>query len=496
MSVVTATEDITPATQLFKHYLRVLRRRWILVTLLCVGVVAAAALAVRLWNPPYNARAVVQVPTTWTGSLADVRLDIGYTERLLNTYVALSASGRLNGRVAERLPELDTSSLTINLDIPANTELLISQASATTPELAATGANAAAEMLVEELQGDLNSRFTAASESLTDQIEVLDRRLADLPEDDDSAFGLRNELLGQREVLQRDLNQVRALSQAASSGVTIVETAELPSARPSVTRLIGLAAIVGLAGAVLLVIVIDRLDETVFDVDEITTQRGYTVLGEVVMGESQRGPNRSNAGSPLAIDPTAVSLAYRLKAASPRTLMTTSVHWDPATVSYVAELCRALASTGLRLVVVDTAVSPTRLATLLGAHGDGTDVGLPGHDANPTVAAGVTKLTANDNLHMASVRWAVDFIGMSDYPRKALDRLESDYDVVVVFVPGLLDRAEASLLGKAVEGTLLVIGEGAVSENDLQASFRQIESLPSRFLGVVVGKHRTRRPVH
>jgi capsular polysaccharide biosynthesis protein len=497
MSRVTTADDVTPATKLLKHYVRVLRRRWMLVALLSLGVVAAAALAIRMWNPPYQARAVVQVPTTWTGSLADVRLDVGYTERLLNTYVALSESGRLDGRVAVRLPDLDTSSLTISLDIPANTELLIAEASASTPELAATGANAAAEMLVEEIRDDLNARFAAASESLQEQIKALDGRIADIPQSDGTDAGavleLRNELLEQRELLQRDFNQVRALSQAASSGVAIVEMAEPPSSRPSVTLLITAAAIIGLAGAVLLVIVIDRLDETVFEVDDVTTQHGYTVLGEVVTSAGRGEHNGTAMNAALAIDPQALGLAYRLKTASPRTLMTTSVHWDYPTVSYAAELCRALASTGLKLVVVDTAIAKTRLATLLGVerhHGD------PRSGSSKSVAADTTQPTKNDNLHVASARWAVQFIGMSDYPRKALDRLESDFDLVVVFVPGLLDRAEASLMGKAVEGTLLLVGEGAVNEDDLRASFRQIESLPSRFLGVVVGKHHTRRIVH
>ena len=496
MSHVTTADDVTPATKLLKHYLTVFRRRWMLVTLLFLGVVLAAALAVRMWNPPYNARAVVQVPTTWTGSLADVRLDVGYTERLLNTYVALSESGRLDGRVVARLPDLDTSSLTINLEIPANTELLIAEGSASTPELAAAGANAAAEMLVEEIEDDLNARFAAASDSLTEQIEALDRRITDLPqgeEADASVLGLRNELLGQRELLQRDLNQVRALSQAASSGVAIVETADPPSSRPSVTLLITLAAIVGLAGAVLLVIVVDRLDETVFEVDDVTIQHGHTVLGEVVTSAGRGEHNGTAMHDALSIDPRALSLAYRLKTASPRTLMTTSVHLDYPTVSYAAELCRALASTGLKLVVVDTAIAATRLATLLGVENHDTE---PRPGSNMSVAADVTQPTRNDNLRVASARWAVQFIGMSDYPRKALDRLESDFDLVVVFVPGLLDRAEASLMAKAVEGTLLLVGEGAVSEDDLRASFRQIESLPSRFLGVVVGKHRARRPIH
>lgn len=471
-----------------RTYLRLFRRRWLLVLVTILGTVGAIILAAILWDPPYEARSTLQVPATWTGSLENVQLDVDYTERLLNTYVALSESGQLNRQVAERL-NLPDDELETELEIPANTELLVAKATASTPEIAASGANELATLLATEIRNDLAGRFRTAGASLERQIGELDDRIAELG----STGSLRSELITQRELLQTDFNRLRALREAAVRGVSVVESAEPPSNRSDVVWLLALALVVGLSGALVFVIVVDRLDETVFDVGLLTTQLGYRVLGEVT--SSAHDPDDPATVGSVDVDPRALHLAYRLKSDVPRTLMVTSVRSGRRPTEQVAQLCIALASTGVSVLVVDTAVSPVELAPLLGV-----DPKTGVADAEWTSSSvNATAPTSYENLSIAAARWAPQFMTLPYSIVRALDQLREGFDMVVVYVPALNDRAEASLLGKVVEQSILVVGEGAVTDEDLRQALRQMEAMPSEFLGVVVAtvdERRWRTRVH
>lgn len=470
-----------------RTYVRLFRRRWLLVLLTLVATIVAVVLAAVLWDPPYEARSVVQVPATWTGSLENVQLDVGYTERLLNTYVALSESGQLNREVAERL-EVSDDALETSLEIPANTELLIAKATASSPMVAADGANELAGLLTEEIRDDLAGRFRAAGDSLQTQIREIDGRIAELNSSGASRGRLRGELTTQRELLLNDFNRLRTLSEAAASGVTVVDTAEPPSDRSDITWLLVLALAVGLFGAVVFVIVVDRLDETVFDVGLLATQLGHPVLGEVA--SAARGPKGRPNEELLYIDPQALRVAYRVKSDAPRTLMATSVQSDRESAVQVAQLCVALASTGVKVLVVDTAVGEVKLAPLLGVDADGraSEFTWTTSDSTETTVA-----TSYDNLFCASARWAPQFIGLPEYPARALEQIRQGFHTVVVYVPALIDRAEASLLGKVIDQTVLVVGEGAISDEQLRLALRQMAVMPSEFLGVVVASRGGRR---
>lgn len=474
-----------------RTYLRLFRRRWLLVLMTILGTVGAIVLAAILWDAPYEARATLQVPATWTGSLENVLLDVDYTERLLNTYVALSESGQLNREVAERL-NLSDDELETELEIPANTELLVAKATASTPEIAASGANELATLLATEIRNDLAGRYRTAGASLERQIGELDERVTELGSTG-SPDRLSSELITQRELLQNDFNRLRALREAAARGVSVVESAEPPSNRSDVVWLLALALVVGLSGALVFVIVVDRLDETVFDVGLLTTQLGYRVLGEVT--SSAHDPDDPASVGSVDVDPRALHLAYRLKSDVPRTLMVTSVRSGRRPTEQVAQLCIALASTGVSVLVVDTAVSPVELAPLLGV-----DPKVGGADAELTSSSvNATAPTSYENLFIAAARWAPQFMTLPYSIVRALDQLREGFDMVVVYVPALNDRAEASLLGKVVEQSILVVGEGAVTDEDLRQALRQMEAMPSEFLGAVVAtadERRRRTRVH
>jgi Mrp family chromosome partitioning ATPase len=149
-----------------------------------------------------------------------------------------------------------------------------------------------------------------------------------------------------------------------------------------------------------------------------------------------------------------------------------------------------LASSGLGVVVVDAAFEGSMLHSELGTSD------RPGfHDAlrNETHLTDVAAPTRHPHLHLVPAGSGPQSMGTVIWARKALEELTDAFDVVVVHAPPLLDRAEASVLGQAVDGTVLVVEEARIAETDLDEALEQIAALPSPFLGVVVTRPARRR---
>lgn len=471
-----------------------LSRRRKVFALVYVGTVLGAVLAAALWTPPYEARAALQVPTAQTGSLEYLQFDSGYTERLLNTYLALGERGRLRDELAGQLG-VDLSEVETELELPTNTELLFVRASAPDPEVAASAANVMARLLTQEIRQDLEQRFDAAREVLRGQLDELDERVEALggeSEAADTPDSTRVQaLLAQRDELERSYTQALALGAVSTAGVTIVERADVPNQRrgPSPLLIGALAGMAGLASALTAAAAIDRLDPTVFDVAQAVARRGHPLLGKARTTTVRRHSQLDEKSDFDAIEPQAMALANRLRSASPRSLLVTPARGHPSTSLIVADLARALVSSGLEVVLVDAAERS----------------GLPSHLGTPdrpgfydalrdeTPLTEVATPTHYPHLLLVPAGLAVERLGTSVWARKVFEELTDVFDVVLIHAPPLLDRAATSVLGRAVDATVLVLQEAGIVETDLDEALEQVTSSPSAFLGVIVTRWSRRR---
>ncbi|MGG6380040.1 polysaccharide biosynthesis tyrosine autokinase [Paenarthrobacter sp. NEAU-H11] len=76
----------------------------------------------------------------------------------------------------------------------------------------------------------------------------------------------------------------------------------------------------------------------------------------------------------------------------------------------------------------------------------------------------------------------------------AIDRLELDFDVVIIDAPPLLPVTDASVLAQRVGGVVLVVGSQQVKASDLEKSLTALEMVDAELLGVVLNKLPSKGP--
>ncbi len=475
------------ARGILEAIVRVLRRRRVVFAAVLAGSLLAGALVAVYWTPPYEGRAVLQVQTASAGSLENVEFDLFYTDRLLNTYTQLAESDQLHDELVSQLGA--EGPLGLRAEVPANTELLVVEATAANPQLAAEAANALATRLADAIRQNLTQRFDAGREALQQQLEQIDQRLAELRAQPGEQPDAVADLLVERDSVARTYNEALSLGASSIAGVSIVQPADVPTARAfSPVLLVGLAGLFGILGGFALALLVDRLDRTVYDVEHAVRERGYPVLGELTVGAT------SSDQDEVALGPQAIGVAFRLRQASPRSLLLTSAFSGSITPAMVVDLTRALASTGVEVAALDATFAPELHAALGTPDRPGLQEAL--RYGKPLAELAVparyphVHLVPGGKANGATANVIEAFWGLNQ-----LDSLTDAFSLVVVYASPLLERAEASLLGRSVEGTVLVLEDGRMRDTDLDEGLEQVTALPSTFLGVVVARpaRRTRR---
>jgi len=161
-----------------RKYLEILnRRKWVVVITAVVTFVVTVVGTLRA-TPVYSAVAMVRVAQADPGTVSYT--DLGYTDRLIQTYVQLLKSRPLLEEVIGRLGlELNPYDLAqmVGAEAVLNTELIRIGAESHSPELAAAIANTLAAVLVEQGQALYSGQGRSAREILLEQITILEEQL-------------------------------------------------------------------------------------------------------------------------------------------------------------------------------------------------------------------------------------------------------------------------------------------------------------------------------
>src|SRR4051794_30110808 len=133
------------------HYLAILRRRkWVILVAMIVTI-AVTLIVTLLTKPWYEASATLRIETLSGGASQYVGYnDIMYADRLMNTYTKIATADSTMKELAQRLGVQKAPQVVA--EIPANTELISLKVGDTNPALAATAANALADILVADFK--------------------------------------------------------------------------------------------------------------------------------------------------------------------------------------------------------------------------------------------------------------------------------------------------------------------------------------------------------
>jgi non-specific protein-tyrosine kinase len=460
----------------------------------------------------YEVRAVLVVGQSLTGGNPDYSQLLA-SQRLSTTYASVATTRSILRTVIDKLGLPDTpEQLAIRVRATAASEsaLLTITAQDADPDRAASIANALASELmasttsVQGREADIQALVDADLQATQDQIEASQeevKRLIDLasptPEDAARLATLQGQLISLRSTFATLLS----FSSGSGSNLLMLVDPAVPPLTPIAPRPLFntlLAAVVGLALAVVVALVWQVLDDTVKGADDVHAVSGLPTLGAIMKmpGDGRVGEVHRLAALVFPRSPAAeafrtlrTNVGFSAVDEPIRTLLVTSSAPGEGKTVVAANLAVVFAQTGRRVLLVDADLRKPGVHAIFG---------VPN-------ARGLTSLLSDEDEHPESVAQATEqdqlwvltsgplppnpaeLLG-SQRMRATIERLCASFDLVVVDSPPLSGFADSAILGSLVDGALLVVDAGRSRRGALRQSRRVLANASTRVLGAVVNR--------
>lgn len=428
-------------------YLQILWRRKLVIITTALFALATVVAGKVMIPPTYTTTATLRVLTATSGSSDYFDYELGYSDRIMNTYVEIATSSPILTTVLEELG-IDTLPK-ITVEALPDTELLQITVRDTDSTLARNVANTLAEVLVNHRPVGGNRVYVVQPATPPEPPDVIDSLMH-----------------------------------------------------------IALGLVVGLMGGGGLAFVFESLDTRLHTAGQIASTTNLPVLGEIpVAGRRKRKVllatlypyceafNRLGTGI----------LAHTTPEAGPRTFLVTSAHPLEGKSTVVANLAASLAWTDKRVVVIDADLRRPTLHTHLALpNANGLSSLLRGETALSEAirfaqSAGVHVITSGPTPPNP-----IALLG-SGKMRVLLEELARQFDVVLLDSPAFLVVADTAALAPVVDSVIIVARRGSTQRKAVLDTRQQLAALNPLVLGVVINRakpdavHRYRRyyrPAH
>ena len=526
-----------PEAARLEDYLRAVQRhKWVVIALTILGLVAAV-LFTSSQTPTYTATSTVLLGPSPIGSLDDSRL---VSPNLEQEREIVSSNETATAVIAEMGLDTTPGALLKNLEVEFRPDSNVMNISYTSldPEAAQAATDAFANNYVNTRESEAinyyNKQIESANETLArKQAEATDtatsledaeaaesairsepaspERTANLSNAQTNSNNLRttyNGLLADIRALNSTIDSANARLASRSPAAEVLRSAAVPAAPDGIPRSLVLVGglLMGLLAGVVTAFLLERLDTTARDSEDVALALGSTVMGAIpTLGLGHRaGPSSlimlSSGG---AARTTAAREAFRRLRSSVQFLNSSSgVSSIIVTSSSPAEgksltsanLAIALAQNGSRCVLVSADLRRPSLEKLFGMEGP-----RPGLAEYLAAAAELNaeKVPGIDNL------WLIRSGNPPNNPGELLnsDRFEQmikelereDVEYVVVDTPPVLSTADAVSAARYVDGVIVVVDTERTETADLLQVRADLERSGSKLLGAVMNRQQFER---
>jgi len=305
---------------------------------------------------------------------------------------------------------------------------------------------------------------------------------------------IRANLLGSYE-------SIRLARLSSTSNIVAIEPAVAPSSpvRPKPLNSMGLGMAVGLVLAAGIVFLVEYLDDTIKNVDQVSSALGLPVLGYIAelehnqdkayVSENPRSPV-SEAFRTLRTNLGFVSVDKPLK-----TLLIASVHPSDGKTTIATNLAITLVQGGKRVLLIDADLRRPRLHHHLDLS---NGMGLSDLFHEQLAVQDAAQVWKNKNLGVITSGGIppnpADLLA-SERMASILDSAGKFTDIVIIDAPPFL-VADASILASRVDGVLLVIRPGKTPLDAAITSLEQMRRAGANVLGVVFNRIPRNQPYY
>lgn len=307
-------------------------------------------------------------------------------------------------------------------------------------------------------------------------------------------------------ILQREVDSNRQLydgllqryKEIGSSGVgtnniSVVDRAKI-STQPSSPNLLinaALAFILGLGLAAGLIFLLEKMDSSIRDPQDVSNRFGLPLLGTIpeVFGQAVAESILDKKSTIYeAYFSLMTSLSFMTSHGTPRSIMLTSSR--PKEGKSNSSLCLAtvLAATGKSVVLVDADVrNPSLNRYLEIPNKRGLSHYLSGDDDIDGMIEALPKFGFSIITAGKMPPNAAELLG-SDRFETLVDTLLKRFDHVLVDSPPLLGLADAPLIARRVEGVLFTIEANSTKSRVIQTSLTRLRMAGAKLFGAIVTK--------
>lgn len=506
-----------------RRYLGLLKK-WGWLILLITGLAAAGSYFYsRTLAPTYRTDTVLLVGQEQQNSNPTFN-DIYVSNNLAQAYALLVSQPSVLQAAANEIKwdgPWQSLYFAVSATAPANGQTIRISGTASTPERAQLIANEIARQLI--LQSPISQQQKASDTQrnfITDQQALLQsqiissqRLLANLNQQaalESDAVKL-DDLNTRITALQTKIDnwQKTYLSMGtllnSSSGryVTVIAPAPLPSSpvSPNIPQNVLFAAAAGLVLAFGVVLLLEYLDDTIKNSEDVQRVLELNTLGSIARIQPVRSPSDAlitmkHSRSPIAEDYRILrtNLRYAAIENPGGALLVTSANPGEGKTTTAANLAIAMAQAGKRVVLMDADLRRPSVHRLFGLSGE----------------RGLSELFLEDGPMLEEVLQTTEVPGLSvlvsgEQPPNPAEMLESRRmtnlfqklreiaDIVVVDSPPLLAVADANILASRCSGAILVVDSGRTRTEAVRRVSETLRHSQVKVLGVVLNRISSRR---
>jgi len=417
-----------------KDYLEIFARRKWVIFLTVFFTLAIVIIGVIQAPPKYTAIAELRVLTAKAGSVDFLEFNVEYSERLIGTYVNIATSNPILEELSRHVTPLPK----ITVEHTPNTEIIQLKVEDIDPALAQYAANKLAQIII-----------TQSAQLYSDQ--------------------------------------------STPTNIYLVNPAKIPE-KPSSTPpwvVIGLGFAIGLMGGIGLALLFESLDTRLYTVRQIEIFTQLRVIGDIPETHD-RGPDNS-----LFTDSRLHTEAFRrlrtnifsqAENSDLQALLIASPVTQDGRSTVTANLALSIAQANRNVIVIDANLRWPAIHKIFGLK---NDLGLSDFLEGNTKLADVIQPTQFPEIHVITSGILpsnpVELLG-SDQMKLLIAQLKQQYEVILIDSPASITVTDPAVIAPYVDGVVLVIRQGWVRREALQATLKHLTNVHANLVGVIANR--------